>query len=71
MNGPDMHPAAARILAEKRELMRIACATAVRNADEGHPTADPEHEVWARQLLAMNPPLQGPLGTGEPQESNP
>ena len=67
MTGPDTpDPIAARVLAERRELLRIAAARICRNADEGRPTADADCLRWARQFVAANPALSGALGTGDP-----
>ena len=72
MNAPErIDPVAAHVLAERRELMRIAARTICRNADEGRPSADEEALLWARGFVSMNPALGRPLGTGEPAEARP
>lgn len=58
--------AAERVLAERRELMRIAAARTVHNVEMGRMVCDAHHLQWARDFIAMNPPLGRPLGTGEP-----
>ena len=67
MTGPDTpDPIAARALAERRELLRIAAARIVRNAREGRPTADADTLAWAQRFLGANPPLLGGLSAGIP-----
>ena len=59
-------PAVARVLAERRELMRVAAARIVENHEQGRRTADPESLQWAQAFVRANPPLGRPLGTGAP-----
>ena len=67
MTGPDTpDPIAAIVLAERRELLRIAAARIVENARMGRRIADAETLQWAKTFLAANPALSGALGTGEP-----
>jgi hypothetical protein len=54
-----------RVLAERRELLRRAALSAIRRADGGD-VVDADHLRWCREFVAANPPLSGPLGTGEP-----
>ena len=67
MNGSDApDPIATRVLAERRELLRIAAARIVENARMGRRIADADTLQWAKTFLAANPALVGALGTGEP-----
>lgn len=59
-------PDVARRMAERTELMRIACQRTICMADGGA-FVDREHLAWCRQFVKANPPLTGPLGTGEPR----
>lgn len=61
----DADETVARVLAERRELMRRAALAAIRRADAGD-IVDADHLEWCRQFVDANPPLSGPLGTGEP-----
>lgn len=61
-------PVIAERLAERRELMRRAAQTAIDHAEAGR-TMDPHHIAWARQFVKFNPPLERPLGTGEPSDA--
>ena len=60
----DAPPDVARRLAERRELMRIACARTIRMADGGS-FVDREHLQWCRAFVKANPPLGVALSTGE------
>lgn len=66
MNDRDPTPEEARRIAEKRELLRMLNARIVENHERGWRKADPETLASARAFLAANPPLVGPMGTGEP-----
>jgi hypothetical protein len=57
-------PVAARILAERRELFRIAAVNALARSRDGR-DLDPEALADVRKWAAY-PPLKGPMGTGEP-----
>lgn len=51
--------------AEKDELMRIAAQSAL-DRSQGGKTLTPEARKWAKHWASIKP-LQGPLGTGEPE----
>ena len=51
--------------AEKDELMRLAAQSAL-DRSQGGKTLTPEARKWAKHWASI-PPLQGPLGTGEPE----
>jgi hypothetical protein len=57
-------PVAARILAERRELFRIAAVNALARSRDGR-DLDPKALADVRKWAAY-PPLKGPMGTGEP-----
>jgi hypothetical protein len=57
-------PVAARILAERRELFRIAGVNALARSRDGRDLS-PEALADVRKWAAF-PPLKGPMGTGEP-----
>ncbi len=57
----DLYPDVAQMLAERRELFRLA---AERMLEGG--TSDPYALEWARRVVATCKPLNRPLGTGEP-----
>ena len=69
MNAPDHCPTWAARLAERRELIRRAAWASIERANSGQ-SVDPLHLQWARDFVTMNPPLDRPLGTGEPQHDN-
>ena len=52
--------------AERRELLRLAAARIVDNHEHGRRMADEETLIWARDFVAMNPPLGRPLTPGVP-----
>lgn len=58
----------ARVIAERNELQRQACLRGIARAKAGQ-EVDPKWLEWARDFVAMTPKLQGPLGTGEPDET--
>ena len=62
-------PAQVRAWEEKRELLRIANARLIENHESGARLADPLALHHARLFLKLNPPLNRPLGTGNPEES--
>lgn len=62
---PAIGQAAQRLADERRELMRRAKYAFLCHAQD-NPEADPAEIAEARQFLADHPPLQRPLGTGEP-----
>ena len=66
MTDEPVNPAAERLLAERRELMRVAAARIVQNHEQGRRIADADALQWARDFVSMNAPLTRPLGTGEP-----
>lgn len=71
MTGPDTpDPIAARVLAERRELLRIAADRIVENARLGRRIADADTLQWAKTFLAAYPPLVGGLSTGEPHTAH-
>ena len=57
-------PVAARILAERRELFRLAAVNALARSRDGRDLT-PEALADVRKWAAY-PPLKGPMGTGEP-----
>ena len=56
---------AERRIRERRELIRRAAASVVREIDAGR-RVDPHREAWARQVLATIPAFDEPLGAGGP-----
>lgn len=62
-------PEQVRAWEERRELLRQANARIVENHEMGRRIADPLALHHARLFLKMNPPLNRPLGTGNPEES--
>jgi len=59
------YPAVAEATAERNELMRQACERAIKKHEAGE-VIDPFYLSWARLFVANVPPLNRPLGTGEP-----
>lgn len=57
-------PVAARALAERRELFRLAALNALARSRDGR-DLDPQALADVRKWAAFSP-LVGPLGTGEP-----
>ena len=55
----------ARVIAERRELMRLAAAAAIRRHRVGA-EVDPHYLAWARAFVAATPPLAHPLSDGAP-----
>lgn len=66
MNDRAPTPEELRRAAEKRELLRMLNARIVENHERGWRLSDPEMLASARAFLAANPPLVGPMGTGDP-----
>lgn len=62
----DIDPVAARVLAERRELMRIAAQRIVDNHEHGRRMAEADTLQWARSFVRANRPLGRPLTAGEP-----
>lgn len=48
------------------ELQRLCCARIVENHERGRRMANADTLSRARAFLAAHPPLNRPLGTGEP-----
>jgi len=65
---PPPDPAALRRREERDELMRRACLSALRRAENNpHPELlDQDYLAWARDFVSAHPPLERPLGAGEP-----
>jgi hypothetical protein len=53
-------PVAQRALAERRELFRTAAVSMLKRRG-----LKPDDLAWAKRWAAI-PPLQGPMGTGDP-----
>ncbi len=55
---------------ERRELMRRAALSTIDMAARGLPV-DRDYLNHCREFVRLNPPLQRPLGTGEPTRCHP
>lgn len=59
-----VYPDVEAMLAERRELFRLAGCNALARSRNGR-DLDPEARAWAHRMAAVAP-LGVPLGTGEP-----
>lgn len=64
---PPADPEAIRRREERDELTRRACLSALERAKHTDPDLlDQAYLAWARDFVASHPPLERPLGTGNP-----